>query len=106
MHGNRRPKGATAKQISELAREGKTAPEIARQLGIRVPTVRIAARRHNIALPRQPRGSRAKLSDQTVRDIRKAIADGESYAAVSERTGVGLRSITLIVRRETYGYVS
>lgn len=49
--------------------------------------------------------NRAKLEDAQVREIRQALANGESYASIGRRFGVGARSVWNIKTGATWSKV-
>jgi DNA-directed RNA polymerase specialized sigma24 family protein len=87
--------GTNADNSADMAAKGRAAKGDAN-----------GARLHPATRARGTRSGMAKLTDDTVREIRAAYAAGESQQRIADRLGIDQTNVSCIVRRLTWRHVA
>jgi len=77
----------------------------ATELGLMATGERNASRLHPERVPRGTANGMSKLTDDTVREIRKRLAAGEFQRSIGRAFGIGQAVVSTIARREAWRHV-
>lgn len=93
-------------EARRLARNGTPRADIARQFNLASSTVsNIISGRSWSHLPGAMPNSKSKLTPDTVRAIRKAAADGATWASLSRKYNVSVDAIRQAAQRNTWAHI-